>query len=403
MSARLLALCLAFAWAGCQCVKPTEQVYACRPGGLCDFGFDCIDGFCLAHNGALGGGSALGGGVSTGGGAATGGGASTGGGGTGGGAATGGGVATGGGSATGGGAATGGGGGATGGGVATGGGAATGGGSATGGGGGTIDAGPNGDTCATAIPINLSLGAAIVYGSTVGKTDDYKPSCAFGGNGGADVFYTFTAEGTVNITVDGLDGGLTPVVELDRDACGGNPVQCDLLPPYTLNTNDSSPHVYTVVIDNQGLGGGGFRLSVMGAEVPPGDFCPTAIMLTLGPDGGVTVTGDNSVMSKNSQVDTCGGNGGSNVNYDVVYGVQVPSNGTLRYAISTSWQSGAITSGYAELAKGPSCADAGQVNCQGFKGDAGYSTSVTAGTYWLSLATHGSTTPGAYTVWVGFQ
>ncbi len=264
-----------------------------------------------------------------------------------------------------------------------------------------MDAGHPGDTCADAIPIDLSLGAAVVYGSTVGAKNDYTAQCGISaGTPGGDVVYTFNAEGQVAITLDGIDGGLTPALDLRRDGCLGTSVSCDSIPSaYSVSFNDQSPHQYTVLVDAITAANGGFRLNVMGAAVAPGDFCPVAIPLTLSADGGVTVSGDNSAMLKNPQgLISCVGS----PSYDMVYGVTLPHAGTLNITLTESW--GNLANGDLELWSGAECATATNVACKTFSGSSfSLNQAVTAGPYWVALSTRGTTNPGPFTLTLGLQ
>lgn len=132
------------------------------------------------------------------------------------------------------------------------------------------------DTCAYAKVFDFAFDGGTIgeaYGSTAGALND-EISCQ---GSGTDVFYKFSAEGSLNIQLTRLfDAGYEPIVML-QGKCGSTINTCDIQSNGTAAISQTAlaPRVWHVIVDGHSTTPGPFKLTISGSRtnLETGDVC----------------------------------------------------------------------------------------------------------------------------------
>jgi hypothetical protein len=179
------------------------------------------------------------------------------------------------------------------------------------------------DDCTTATPVVNGANGPF---SNVGATTSFPwvAPCAFNSNGGADIWFSYTAPATGSLTVDTCGGAFDTVLEIfDGTAgCGGlvavgcNDDSCGLQSSATIGTTGGT--TYFIRVGGYANQTGNFPLNL--TFVVPGDECATALAAVDGANGPFS----NGGYSSSAEAWGCG----FNVGNDMWFAYSPSCNGT---------------------------------------------------------------------------
>lgn len=167
-----------------------------------------------------------------------------------------------------------------------------------------------GETCANPIPLTLSNGAAGGSARVTGDLRDFIHDNGACYKNGADVFYSFTIDRTLDVRVAVESGeGLGYVYVGVFPSCDAS-VSCTSLSPGSSNAvrqGSLPPGTYVVAVDAEyAHAEGAFTLDVSLTEPTPGDTCAVAIPLNIAGSGGATTVAGSTAGGFNFHEKDCG-------------------------------------------------------------------------------------------------
>lgn len=222
-----------------------------------------------------------------------------------------------------------------------------------------------GDFCARARPRPLPLGSATVsfLGTTADAADHATSAC--GGDGGADVFYLFAVQGSVDIRVTRHDGGIAPTIWLTDD-CRKDELLCAAAPTdggsrTVLSTSNLPPAGYRLAVDTPPGTSGDFTVEITASNgLKTSDVCE--LPRTAGPFDAGVVEFANILSTAVTGLDRHNPCDAGVV--DVVYRFEVQSPGPLKFeAFPAPGLDVAVG-----LASGPDCDSLVSLGCVNMSG-----------------------------------
>lgn len=208
------------------------------------------------------------------------------------------------------------------------------------------------DSCAFAQVFNFPLAGGTkgeAFGSTVGSLND-ESSCQ---GPGEDVYYQFSAEGSLSVEVTALfDAGFLPTVAL-KGSCSSTPTACATGDGGTASFTATGlpPRVWHVVVDGRTATPGAFKLTVTGSRTNllTGDVCGDERPALLGPPTFSTQLGTfdtTPLVSAGDPANPCTGNF-----RDRVYRLEATRGGNLTVSLTpnSAWDVALA------LSQGPDC------------------------------------------------
>ena len=213
---------------------------------------------------------------------------------------------------------------------------------------------PTNGACATPTAITLTAGAATVQGSTLGLTDEY-PLLDCGGFtvfDGPQAYYEFlpTAGKYYKVTLKPtfsayaywfIKASCGTVASMNADCGGTNGGKMGSISSGATGSmiisGQSAPLLIGVDSSDPGTAGD-FELTIEEVIPPANDTCATATALTL-TNGTVSVTGDNSLATDQSNLPSSGCTGGTTPGADLFYSVAVQAGKTYAIRVDATFDS----------------------------------------------------------------